>query len=143
MKKSFVLIFVIIFMYIFSQSLTVGNDDKLIIKINVWGQVQRPGQYDVEYNSSLIVAISKAGGFNDYANLKKIKIVRIIDGKKKIIPVNIKKYLKNPDNIELPTLKNGDIIYVEKNVKKDWTNFVTFISQIAIIINVIYLITKG
>ncbi len=126
--------------FVFSESISVASEDKLIIKVNVWGQVQRPGQYEVEYDSSIVQAISKAGGFNDYANLGKVKIIRIVNGKKKIIRVNIKKYLKDKTIRKLPNLENGDIIYIEKNVKKDWVNFVTFVSQIAIIVNVIYLL---
>ncbi|MCD6580124.1 SLBB domain-containing protein [bacterium] len=144
LKKVLVLFFIItIFSFMWSESISVGSDDKLIIKINVWGQVQKPGQYDVEYDSSIIQAISKAGGFNDYAHLGRIKVIRMVKGKKKIIKVNIKNYLKTLETKKLPKLENGDIIYIEKNAKKDWVNFVTFVSQIAIIVNVIYILVNS
>jgi hypothetical protein len=126
----------------YSQSMEIGRNDNLIITVNILGQVKNPGEFKVEYGTNVIQAISKAGGFGDYANMKNIKIVRIKDGKKIIIEVNVKKFFdKNNVKVDIPILENGDVIMIGKNVKRVWASFVTFVSQIAIIINVIYLIS--
>jgi hypothetical protein len=126
----------------YSQSMEIGRNDNLIITVNILGQVKNPGEFKVEYGTNVIQAISKAGGFGDYANMKNIKIVRIKDGKKIIIEVNVKKFFdKNNVKVDIPILENGDVVMIGKNVKRVWASFVTFVSQIAIIINVIYLIS--
>lgn len=126
----------------YSQSMEIGRNDNLIITVNILGQVKNPGEFKIEYGTNVIQAISKAGGFGDYANMKNIKIVRIKDGKKIIIEVNVKKFFdKNNVKVDIPILENGDVIMIGKNVKRVWASFVTFVSQIAIIINVIYLIS--
>ena len=126
----------------YSQSMEIGRNDNLIITVNILGQVKNPGEFKVEYGTNVIQAISKAGGFGDYANTKNIKIVRIKDGKKIIIEVNVKKFFdKNNVKVDIPILENGDVVMIGKNVKRVWASFVTFVSQIAIIINVIYLIS--
>ena len=128
----------------YSQSMTIGQNDNLIITVNILGQVKNPGEFKIEYGTNVIQAISKAGGFSDYANTKNIKIVRIKDDKKIIITVNVQKFFdKNNEEIDIPILENGDVVMIGKNVKKAWASFITFVSQIAIIINVIYLISQS
>ena len=40
----------------------LGTDDQLLIKVNVWGFVAKPGQYLVPSGTDLISLISFAGG---------------------------------------------------------------------------------
>lgn len=57
-------------------SLDVAN--KLLGRIYVWGQVRQQGPIDIMVNENLTAgkAILRAGGFGDFANKKKVKIVR-------------------------------------------------------------------
>ncbi|MCK5223196.1 SLBB domain-containing protein [Candidatus Calescamantes bacterium] len=125
-----------------AEGLELTHEDKLIIQVNILGQVGVPGVYKVEYGTTIIEALTRAGGLNDYADMKNILIVRYPEGKKQIIEVNLKKFFKKDDKTDLPELMDGDIIMVNKNIRKGWTSFVTFISQLAIILNVFYLISK-
>jgi hypothetical protein len=54
----------------------LGEQDELLIKVNIWGLVRRPGQYMVPKDTDLISLISFAGGPLDEARMKKIKIIR-------------------------------------------------------------------
>jgi len=54
----------------------LGDQDELLIKVNIWGLVRRPGQYMVPKDTDLISLISFAGGPLDQARMKKIKIIR-------------------------------------------------------------------
>jgi len=54
----------------------LGEQDELLIKVNIWGFVQKPGQYMVPSGTDLISLISFAGGPREQANLKRIKIIR-------------------------------------------------------------------
>jgi protein involved in polysaccharide export with SLBB domain len=57
-------------------ALDVAN--KLLGRIYVWGQVRNQGPIDISVNENLTAgkAILRAGGFGDFANKKKVKIVR-------------------------------------------------------------------
>jgi polysaccharide biosynthesis/export protein len=57
-------------------SLDLAN--KLLGRVYVWGQVRNQGAIDVAMNENLTVgkAILRAGGFGDFANKKRVKVVR-------------------------------------------------------------------
>jgi protein involved in polysaccharide export with SLBB domain len=63
-------------------ALDVAN--KLLGRIYVWGQVRNQGPIDVAVNENLTAgkAILRAGGFSDFANKKRVKVVRggAVDG---------------------------------------------------------------
>ena len=54
----------------------LGEQDELLIKVNIWGFVQKPGQYMVPSGTDLISLISFAGGPREQAKLKNIKVIR-------------------------------------------------------------------
>jgi polysaccharide export outer membrane protein len=57
-------------------ALDVAN--KFLGRIYVWGQVRNQGPIDLGVNENLTVgkAILRAGGFGDFANKKRVKVVR-------------------------------------------------------------------
>jgi len=57
----------------------LGEQDELLIKVNIWGFVRKPGQYMVPKNTDLISLISFAGGPLEQAKIKKVKIIREIE----------------------------------------------------------------
>lgn len=52
--------------------------NKLLGRIYVWGQVRNQGPIDIAVNENLTAgrAILRAGGFADFANKKKVKVIR-------------------------------------------------------------------
>jgi len=54
----------------------LGQQDELLIKVNIWGFVRKPGQYLVPKDTDLISLISFAGGPLEQAKIKKVKIIR-------------------------------------------------------------------
>ena len=81
-------------------------------KVYVTGQVRTPGVYRLKSETSILQIISMAGGFTDWANQKKILIIRKEDGKEKRITVNYKKIMKGNDPGSNIILKAGDTIIV-------------------------------
>jgi polysaccharide export outer membrane protein len=57
-------------------SLNIAN--RLLGRVYIWGQVRTQGGLDVQVNENLTAgkAILRAGGFGDFANKKKVKVVR-------------------------------------------------------------------
>src|SRR5512137_1114107 len=54
----------------------LGTSDELLIPVNIWGFVQKPGQYMVPDNTDLVALLSFAGGPNENARLNEIRIIR-------------------------------------------------------------------
>ena len=69
--------------------LAPGADNQLLIKVNVWGEVLKPGIVEVPDNTNLLSLISMAGGPTENAKLSKVKIVRNFS-ESKIFTVNVK-----------------------------------------------------
>lgn len=54
----------------------LGEQDELLMRVNIWGFVRKPGQYMVPTDTDLISLISFAGGPVEQAKVKAVKIVR-------------------------------------------------------------------
>ena len=73
-------------------------------RIYVVGEVPRAGAFPLIPGMTVLQALSAAGGFTPYADMKKIHIMRLHDGKYAQLPFNYKEVLKgdNPEqNIKL------------------------------------------
>ncbi len=81
-------------------------------KVYVSGQVRSPGVYMLKSETNLLQMIITAGGFTDWANQKKILIIRKENGKEKRMTVNYKKIVKGDDPGSNIVLKAGDTIIV-------------------------------
>jgi polysaccharide export outer membrane protein len=81
-------------------------------KVYVSGQVKTPGVYRLRSETSVAQIIPMAGGFTDWANQKKILIIRNENGREKRIKVNYKKILNGSDSGSNVVLKAGDTIIV-------------------------------
>jgi polysaccharide export outer membrane protein len=80
-------------------------------KIYLLGEVAKKGPVEMTPGMTLLEAISSAGGLTDYANAKKIYILRNEAGKHQKIPVHYKEALKGNSELNL-VLKFGDTIVV-------------------------------
>ncbi len=81
-------------------------------KVYVTGLVKSPGVYRLRSETTVVQIISQAGGFTDWANPKKIVVVRKEDGKEKRIKVNYKKIMNGSNTSSNVILKSGDTIIV-------------------------------
>jgi polysaccharide export outer membrane protein len=81
-------------------------------KVYVSGQVRTPGVYRLRSETTVLQIIPMAGGFTDWANQKKILIIRKENGKEKRITVNYKKIIKGSDPSSNIVLKAGDTVIV-------------------------------
>ncbi len=75
------------------------------------GEVTKKGPIDMTPNMTVLEAISSAGGLTDYANTKKMYILRNEAGTHQKIPVHYKDALKGNSAFNL-VLKSGDTIVV-------------------------------
>ena len=120
----------------------LGSQDELLIKVNVWGRVLKPGQYNIPSGTNLIELLSAAGGPASRANLSSISLVRNYRGEEKIIDINIKRYLKTGNPNLIPELMPGDTIIVAGSVTQLLASSVQVFYHLAMILNVYILSRK-
>ena len=81
-------------------------------KVYVSGSVRNPGVYRIRSETTVTQIIPMAGGFTEWANPKKILILRKEDGREKRITVNYKKIVSGGGGSSNVILKAGDTILV-------------------------------
>ena len=90
-------------------SVVVGEIHSKVIYL--LGEVGKKGPVEMTSGMTLLDAIAAAGGLTDYANAKKIYILRNEAGKHERIPVHYKEALKGNSDFNL-ILQPGDTIVV-------------------------------
>jgi polysaccharide export outer membrane protein len=81
-------------------------------KVYIGGQVAKPGVYTLVEEITLLQLIPLAGGFTEWANQRKILLIRKEGGEEKRITINYKKIISGKDLSNNVTLKPGDTIIV-------------------------------
>lgn len=83
----------------------------------VYGEVVKPGAYDIEENMTVLRGISMAGGFTQFGSASRVKLLRLKKGTSgyKVIKVNIKDVMDGDANAD-PVIDQGDIIAVSEGV---------------------------
>jgi hypothetical protein len=117
----------------------IGDENQLLMQVNVWGRVEKPGQYFVPSDTDLITLISVAGGPADKSRLDNVRVVRGVSEGSDVIQVNIKKYLKTGDRDLIPDLKPDDTIIVSGSMWYLLSSVISVVAQLAIVANVYYL----
>jgi polysaccharide biosynthesis/export protein len=82
-------------------------------QVSVLGQVNKPGLYPLESQSTLLDVIAMAGGVSQLGD-DRVVITRHKDNKAEKHEVDLRLALEFPDNAKLLTVEKGDVIYVPK-----------------------------
>jgi polysaccharide export outer membrane protein len=99
--------------YISDPEVTVIVTESKSQKINILGMVARPGTYLLSGSTTILDAISMAGGFKDFAKKKSIYVLRTnADGTQKHIPFNYKEVIKGTNPEQNVKLQSGDTVVV-------------------------------
>jgi len=81
-------------------------------RIYILGEVTRAGAYPLLPNMTILQGLSSAGGFTQFANLKKIYMFRTENGKQVKYPFNYKNVVNGKSQEENIVLKAGDTIVI-------------------------------
>jgi len=100
----------------------LGAEDELLIKVNIWGFVRKPGQYMVPKNTDLISLISFAGGPIEQAKINKVKIIRAPEfnnpaQSQRVNPADLA-LASRSNHVELSQLASSKQEVLEVNIKK-------------------------
>lgn len=100
--------------YVSSPSVTVTVQAVHSQKINIVGEVNKPGSYDLNGPPMTVLdAIAMAGGLKDFAKAKKIYVLRVdAQGKQARLPFNYKEVVKGERMDQNIVLQPRDTIVV-------------------------------
>jgi polysaccharide export outer membrane protein len=98
--------------YVQNPTIAVIVSQIMSYKISVLGKVLKPGVYPITTRTTLLEALSLAGGFTQWANPKKITVITTKAGQKKKLRINYNKIVSGKDPSQNITLKRGDTVVV-------------------------------
>ena len=84
-------------------------------KVYVLGQVHRPGTCELKAGLTVVGAIAMAGGLTEEASPNGVKVIRISNDRKKVIPVPVGDILKGSAKDEDIVLEPNDTIVVPES----------------------------
>lgn len=70
--------------------------------VYVFGQVRNPGSYAIKNDTTILQALSLAGGVTPNGAMGRVKILRIVDGEKKEVKVRLTDVVQPGDTIVVP-----------------------------------------
>jgi hypothetical protein len=147
----------------FAAQYQLGTKDEILMSVNVWGYVRKPGQYVVPRHTDLISLISFAGGPIEGANLNSVKIIRAgqtllvsndnsnvqnersYSAKAPILEVKVQDYMKSGEIGKIPILEAGDTVVIPQSSGNKVSEFLGFKSLFAVIgavVSIVYLVDR-
>jgi hypothetical protein len=124
-----------------TRSYLSGREQRFGMKVHIWGEVQKPGLYEVPDDTDLIELISKSGGPTEYANLRNVSISRTNHRGRELEKINVLEALKeNNRGVSAPLLKPGDTVMVSRNKTYAWRTMIRTFSEISLIVSTYILI---
>src|ERR1051325_11330008 len=99
--------------FVANPEVTVTVQESRSQKINIMGQVNKPGTYPLTGPTKVLDALALAGGFRDFAKTKKIYVLRTMaDGKQVKLPFNYNEVIKGNQMDTNISLEPRDTIVV-------------------------------
>jgi len=99
--------------YLKNPEVTVIVQEAKSQHFNIIGEVGKPGSYVLTQQSTVLDAIALAGGFRDFAKVKKIYILRVLpDGSQRRLPFNYKQVIEGRNVLQNISLQARDTIVV-------------------------------
>lgn len=81
-------------------------------RVFVVGEVLRAGAFPLIPGMTVLQALSSAGGFTTFADVKKIHVMRLVNGKQVELPFNYREVLKGDSQDQNIKLQPGDTVIV-------------------------------
>jgi len=105
--------------------------------LNVFGYVNRPGQYQIYEGIDLLSPISKAGGIK---RMRRARLVYIIRANMTTEEVRIKDYIGVDSNrADIPVVYAGDTVFVKEPAEWNWAVISALASTLTLIVAILNL----
>ena len=146
MTKKILLLSILFISVCFGQSYSSGtglsagynaSSDELTFPVKIWGEVVRPGIYQIPLGWDMMSAIAQAGGPTLNAKLTNVRVLRakLNEGEKHVlIYVNVEKYIETGDQSLLPEIRSGDTIMISPRFGKKIGEFFDSLRGLMVIV---------
>ena len=120
-----------------SEKYITDSDGNIRMNVNIWGHVAQPGSHLVFEGIDLATLLSKVGGPNIGANLRKVKLIREFPDKdgKLVSTINFNHFLLSGDRSNFKKIKPNDTIIIPQKLSSVLLNRASSISIILGLIN--------
>jgi polysaccharide export outer membrane protein len=89
--------------------------ESAVAEVVVSGSVARPGKLTFERPTTIFQAVMEAGGVNEYGNLKRVHLIRVVNGQQLTQVLDLRPALAGKATSAL-YVKDGDVIYVPQSM---------------------------
>lgn len=102
-------------------------------QLNIYGYVNKPGQYQIFEKIDLFSAIGLAGGLKSF---KKVKTALIIRADRTVQEINMQDYFVSADTlkVEVPVLNAGDTVYIKEPKEVNWAKLSFFTTLASLLV---------
>lgn len=132
-----------------AEPYTRGERKRLLIMVQVLGEVRQPGEYSVPDDTDLLGLISKAGGTTEFGDLSTVRVTHrpmvgfpASTGSSASVRseiVNIKAYLQGDAGNTLLQLQPGDVVVVSRNSWFRWKSVAAVLRDISVVATAVFL----
>lgn len=110
-----------------------SGDRELTIPVKVWGEVERPGIFNVPIGYDMLGILSIAGGPKPrtakMTNVKVIRGQRLNEDEPLVIFVDLESYIETGDDSLIPEIRRGDTIMIPPKFGKNFVqNFASLLA---------------
>lgn len=98
--------------YVVAPSVTIIVVQFRTIRVQVLGEIHKPGYYRISAGDRLLDAIGLAGGPTNEANLSEVTVTRMSGGTADLFKVDVTSYIAEGNIAHNPPLHDGDVIYL-------------------------------
>lgn len=117
------------------------EDGNVRMWINIWGHVNKPGNYLVYNNTDVITVLAMAGGLRSGAAIDRIKLYRELPDMhgNLLYIINMKEFVESGDRKVFPDVLPNDAFYVPQKTSSYILSQVGLVNTMMNIINLYYL----
>jgi hypothetical protein len=128
----------------------MGDEEALLMPVNVLGYVNKPGQYMVPAETDLVSLVAFAGGFKDGAKTSKVQLVRGFtnttngrltkgaNGQANITKVDVKKFFETGDRDMIPRMLPDDTVIVPGSGAVGVKNALDFVAKFVVLAQIYF-----
>jgi hypothetical protein len=124
----------------------LSGERELTMPVKIWGEVVRPGIYDVPIGYDLLGILSVAGGPQNTAKLTNVKVLRgrrVNKDEPIVVYVDLQQYIETGNEGLIPEIRRGDTIMVPPKFGKNlYSNLAAVLAVAQSIVIIAYYIDR-
>jgi protein involved in polysaccharide export with SLBB domain len=111
-----------------AEYFTTRPGAKILLSVNIWGEVFQPGVHFIPVGSTLTDALGSAGGPTGLANVPKLRLVR--EGEERYVD-----FMRDGSTLKI---QDKDMVYVDRTFKSDLPLIFAAVSSAVSIVTLYY-----